>query len=112
MAAMIGSAAVFGSRRSPLTSSYLISRPTTKKKITINASLTQCCSDSSRCSGPTSSTRWVCQKESYDDAHGLFAHTSATAAAVSSSSEPADSMRRNSRTGRATSRASGLLLAR
>ena len=46
-AATIGSAAVFGSRRSPWTSSYLISSPTTKKKITIRASLTQCCSDSS-----------------------------------------------------------------
>ena len=67
-AATIGSAAVFGSRRSPLTSSYLISSPTTKKKITIRASLTQCCSVSSSrsCRGRCRST--VCQNASYDDA--------------------------------------------
>ena len=47
IAATIGSAAVRGSRRSPATSSYLISSPTTKKKITISASLTQCWRDSS-----------------------------------------------------------------
>ena len=110
-AATIGSAAVLGSRRSPLTSSYLISRPTTKKKITISASLTQCWSDSSRCSGPTSMTRWACHNASYDDAHGLLAQIRAVAAASSSRIEPAASTRRNSRTGRATSRASGLLLA-
>jgi hypothetical protein len=40
-AATIGSAAVRGSRSSPDTSSYLISRPTTKKKIAIRPSLTQ-----------------------------------------------------------------------
>ena len=110
-AATIGRAAVRGSRRSPLTSSYLISRPTTKKKITIRASLTQCWSDSSRCSGPTSSVRWVCQSASYDDAHGLLAQSRAAAAASSRRIEPAASTRRNSRTGRATSRASGLSLA-
>jgi hypothetical protein len=89
----------------------LISRPTTKKKITIRASLTQCCSDSSRCSGPTSIVRWACHSASYESAHGLLAQTRATAAASRSSREPAASTRRNSLTGRATSRASGLSLA-
>ena len=112
IAAMIGRAAVFGSRRSPLTSSYLISSPTTKKKITISASLTQCCSDSSIRKLPTSMPIGVCQKVSYDDAPGLLAQISATTAATSRSTEPAASTRRNSRIGRATRRASGLLLAR
>ena len=63
-AATIGSAAVFGSRRSPLTSSYLISSPTTKKKITISASFTQCCSDSSSRKLPRSMPIGVCQNVS------------------------------------------------
>ena len=109
---MIGRAAVFGSRRSPLTSSYLISSPTTKKKITISASLTQCCSDSSIRRSPTPKPTGVCQNVSYDDAAGLFAQTSAMTAATSRRTEPAASTRRNSRIGRATRRASGLLLAR
>ncbi len=104
-AATIGSAAVFGSRRSPWTSSYLISRPTTKKKITIRASFTQCCSVSSRWRTPRSTLIEVCQKASYPSAYGEFAQTSATTAAASSNAEPAASTRRNSRTGRATSRA-------
>ncbi len=111
-AATIGSAAVFGSRRSPVTSSYLISRPTTKKKITIRASLTQCWRVSSIRKLPRSMPTTVCQNVSYDDAHGLLAQISAAAAARSSRIEPAASMRRNSRIGRATRRASGLLLAR
>ena len=54
----------------------------------------------------------MCQNVSYDDATGLLAQISATTAATRSSTDPAASMRRNSRIGRATSRASGLLLAR
>jgi hypothetical protein len=112
IAATMGRAAVMGSRRSPETISYLISSPTTKKKITIRASLTQCCRVSSRRKLPRSMAISVCQNESYDDAQGLLAQISAAVAASSRRMEPAASMRRNSRTGRATSRASGLLLAR
>ena len=53
----------------------------------------------------------MCQSASYDDAHGLLAQISAVAAASSRRIEPAASTRRNSRTGRATNRASGLSLA-
>ena len=45
IAAAIGMAALRGEASSPTSSSRLISSPTTKKKITIRPSLTQCASE-------------------------------------------------------------------
>ena len=95
-AAMTGSATARGSRSSPWTSSRLISTPTSRKNTVIRASLTQACSDRwSRCSSPPSSTRrGVCHISVYESLHGEFAHTMATAAAISMTTPPAASWAR------------------
>ncbi len=59
MAAMIGSAAARGSDSSPTSSSRLISRPTTKKKIAISPSLIQWSSVCSSAHGPMAMPTWA-----------------------------------------------------
>ena len=60
MAATAGRAAARGSRSSPVTSSRLISRPMTKKKMAIRASLIQASIGSSKtCRPPRFMTMWV-----------------------------------------------------
>jgi hypothetical protein len=110
-AATIATAARRGSRNSPPTISYLISRPTTKKKTAMRASLTQCRRSSARTNRPTSMVTSVVQNCSYASDHGEFASTSATSAATSRTIPPADSTRRKAATGRPTYLASGRSLA-
>ena len=62
-AAMIGSAARFGWRSSPVTSSRLISSEMRKKKRVIRPSLTQWPRLSSIEAPPIPSVRWVAQKD-------------------------------------------------
>ena len=59
-AAMAGMAARRGSRSSPSTSSRLISRPTTKKKMAISPSLTHSCRSSSNVWCPMVRASSVC----------------------------------------------------
>ena len=63
-AASAGSAAARRSRSSPTTSSRLISRPTTKKKIAISPSLTQCRRSSVTDTGPEPTVKRNCHGES------------------------------------------------
>ena len=79
-AAMAGRAALRGSLRSPTTSSRLISKPATKKKMVISPSLTQWTSDSSRWTGPTVTSTWWCQKWSTASAAPVLASTRAVTA--------------------------------
>ena len=57
-AAAIGAHTLRPPASSPATTSRLISSPTTKKKITIRLSLTQCCSPVSRWKKPRSIPMW------------------------------------------------------
>jgi hypothetical protein len=62
-AAMAGRAAARKEFNAPVTSSRLISRPTTKKNRAINASLTNSARSSSwRCHDPTDNSMWECQR--------------------------------------------------
>ena len=61
-AAMPGSTAADRSRSSPATSSRLISRPTTKKKMAIRPSLTQWTRSSLMRKSPKATVTSVCQK--------------------------------------------------
>src|SRR3990172_8011836 len=99
-AAIAGRAAALGSLSSPETSSRLISRPTTKKKMTMRASLTTSRIDSSRWKPPTLNATWVLQNRSYVSPNGAFAQTNAAAAARSRTIPPDDSTRVNRSTGR------------
>ena len=61
-AATIGTAARRNVASSPASSSRLISRPTTKKKRAMSASLTQWSSDVSMANGPKAKLTGMCQK--------------------------------------------------
>src|SRR3954454_14785236 len=75
------------SRRSPVTSSRRISRPTTKKNSDISPSLTRSCAS------------WA--KLAYAASHGELAHATATTAATTSTTPPEASASRNRRTNEA-----------
>ena len=106
-AAIAGIAARLGSASSPSTNSRLISSPTTKKKIAIRPSFTQCSNDSSRWKSPNSiSSRSRCQKSAMSFPQPVLASTSALIVAISSTTPPAVSTWMNSRTGRPMRRAS------
>ncbi len=95
IAAAAGTTASRTFESEPRTSSCLSSSPTTKKNTASRPSAAQTPSGRSRCSetGPTlRSTR-----AKYESAHGELAHTSAIAAAISSSMPPTVSSRRRSR---------------
>ena len=83
----------------PLTNSRLISRPTTKKKIVINPSLTHSRRVRCRECSPTVIEIVVVHNCSYDDDQGELAQIIATTAAITSRTPPDASVRRKSRSG-------------
>src|SRR5687768_11130625 len=97
-AAIAGIAASRGLVSSPTASSRLISRPTTKKKIAMSASLTQACRLRSRCSGEFGPNVFD-QRSSYEPG-ARFAHTSAARVAMARTMPPVVSSRMNSASGR------------
>src|ERR671919_160119 len=105
-AAHAGSAAFRGSRSSPSTSSRLISRPTTKKKIAISPSLIQWRRSRSSRRSPSATVRSVVQRSRYEASQGELAHASATIAAITSATPPAASVWRKSTSGRISRRRS------
>ncbi len=91
-AAMIGTAAFAGSRKSPTVSSRLSSNPATKKKIASSPSAAQV---------PTLRSRWrpagpmcVSRRAKYDSRSGELAQISANAAAASNKAPPTVSVRK------------------
>ena len=106
-AAMPGRTAADFSRSSPATSSRLISRPTTKKKMAIRPSFTQWVRSSRTEKLPMVTAISVCQKSTYDWSHGELAHTRAMTVAARRKTPPAASTSRNDASGRPSVRARG-----
>lgn len=96
MAAMMGRARVFGSRSSPVVTSRLISRPTTRKNRVIRPSLTQCCKSMPMLSPPSWTVAKVLHRCSYEPRSGELGQTSATTVAPRRKTPDASSVRRNS----------------
>ncbi len=85
------------SRSSPETASRLISRPRTRKKTAISASLITWCRSISSAQPPTCSDTCVCQSAKYDSHHGEFAQTMASTVPMSSAAPLPASLLRNDR---------------
>ena len=106
-AAIAGSAATRRSRKSPVTSSRLISRPTTRKNRAISASLTKCCRSSWIPMDPIRISTELCQNRKYVAPHGELAHARPMAAATTRTMPPAASVAMNRRTGAGSVRGAG-----
>src|SRR5919109_2362841 len=94
-----GSMAVLLSLSSPRTTSLLISRPTTKKKIAMSPSLIQWRRSVPMLDVPIWREIGICHRESYDARRGEFAHRRAVPVATTMATPPAISVSRNSRNG-------------
>src|SRR5690554_4870892 len=109
MAAIIGKAAFFGEDNSPLVNSRLSSKPTTKKKIAIKPSLTQCASDILNSYSPKDIPTYCCQKLEYSFAHGELAKNIAIKAAIKSTIPPVVDLLINLLTGCTTYFSAGVI---
>src|SRR3954468_5013097 len=104
-AATSGTAARRRLRKSPITSSRLASRPTTRKKSAMSPSLTQWRRSSEMAQPPSRIESSVVQTDSYECGQGEFAQTSAASVAATSAAAPPVSVVRKSRSGAAAVRA-------
>src|SRR6185437_1620197 len=94
-AAATGNIALRGDASSPLSSSRLISSPTTKKKTAMSASLTNCSRSIRSAMRANSNEKCRAHSSVYWLPHGEFAHTRAAIVAASSTTPPDASVATN-----------------